>query len=149
MSLLLCRFLFPFRFLFRFRFLFLFLFPFLFRTPVSRFSRRPVLSLCHLRERIHDPDSVFRFALKDWLFGFWIKIFKERLLCLLLWICSFIKLSQNTIVTTTSKFNLSLNASHITRISFCEDVRFRFWSLFDTQLMNCFRKYHLLFILDF
>ena len=41
MSLLLCRFLFPFRFLFRFRFLFLFLFPFLFRIPVSRFSRRP------------------------------------------------------------------------------------------------------------
>ena len=28
-------------------------------------------------------------------------------------VCSFIKLAQNTIVTTTSKLNLSLNASHI------------------------------------
>ena len=27
--------------------------------------------------------------------------------------CSFIKLAQNTIVTTTSKLNLTLNASHI------------------------------------
>ena len=37
----------------------------------------------------------------------------------------------------------------ITRISFCEDVRFRFWTLFDTQLKNFIRKYCLLFILDF
>ena len=37
----------------------------------------------------------------------------------------------------------------ITRIAFCEDVRFRFWTLFDTQLMNFIRKYFLLFILDF
>ena len=29
----------------------------------------------------------------------------------------------------------------ITRITFCEDVRFRFWTLFDTQLMNFIRKY--------
>ena len=37
----------------------------------------------------------------------------------------------------------------ITRISFCEDARFRFWTLFDTQLKNFIRKYCLLFILDF
>ena len=36
----------------------------------------------------------------------------------------------------------------ITRIAFCEDVRFRFWTLFDTQLMNFIRTYFLLFILD-
>ena len=36
-----------------------------------------------------------------------------------------------------SKLNLSLNAAHIHyMISFCEDFRFRFWTLFDTQLMN-------------
>ena len=40
-------------------------------------------------------------------------------------------------VTTTSKLNLSLNASHIHyTLHFCEDVRFRFWTLFNTQLMN-------------
>ena len=37
----------------------------------------------------------------------------------------------------------------ITCIAFCEDVRFRFWTLFDTQLMNFIRKYFSLFILDF
>ena len=37
----------------------------------------------------------------------------------------------------------------ITRISFCENIRFRFWSLFDTQLLNFICKYCLLFILDF
>ena len=36
----------------------------------------------------------------------------------------------------------------ITSITFCEDVRFRFWTLFDTQLMNFIRKYFSLFILD-
>ena len=51
--------------------------------------------------------------LKCFIEGLWIKIFKKRLLCLLFWVCSFIKLAQNTIVTTTSKLNLSLNASHI------------------------------------
>ena len=71
-----------------------------------------VLSRFHLRERIHDSHSVFRIALKDYLFGFWIKIFKKRLLCLLFWVCSLIKLAHNTIVTTTSKLKLSLNASH-------------------------------------
>ena len=29
----------------------------------------------------------------------------------------------------------------ITRITFWEDVRFRFWTLFDTQLINFIRKY--------
>ena len=29
----------------------------------------------------------------------------------------------------------------ITSITFCEDVRFRFWTLFDTQLINFIRKY--------
>ena len=38
----------------------------------------------------------------------WIKIFKKRPLCLLFWLCSFIKLAQNTIVTTTFKLNLSI-----------------------------------------
>ena len=37
----------------------------------------------------------------------------------------------------------------ITRICFCEDVRFRFWTLFDTQLKNFIGKYCLLFILYF
>ena len=37
----------------------------------------------------------------------------------------------------------------ITRISFCENVRFSFWTLFDRQLMKFIRKYFLLFILDF
>ena len=42
-----------------------------------------VLSRFYLRERIRDPDSVKRIALKDELFGYWIKIFKKRLLFLL------------------------------------------------------------------
>ena len=37
-------------------------------------------------------------------------------------------------------FSLML-LTFITRIAFCEDVRFRFWTLFDTQLMNFIRKY--------
>ena len=37
----------------------------------------------------------------------------------------------------------------ITRITFCEDVRFRFWTLFDTQLIHFVPKYFLLFIIDF
>ena len=37
----------------------------------------------------------------------------------------------------------------ITRITFCEDVRFRFWTLFYTQLMSFIGKYFVLFILDF
>ena len=37
----------------------------------------------------------------------------------------------------------------ITRITFCQDVRFRFWTLFGTQLINFIQKYFLLFILDF
>ena len=37
----------------------------------------------------------------------------------------------------------------IASITFCEDVRFSFWTLFDTQLMNFIRKYVLLLILDF
>ena len=45
------------------------------------------------------------------------------------------------IVTTTSKLNLSLMLlTFISHITFCEDVRFRFWTLFDTQLMNFIRK---------
>ena len=53
-------------------------------------------------------------------------------------------------MTTTSKLNLSLMLlTFITHITFCEDVRFRFWTLFDTQLMNFIRKYFLLFILIF
>ena len=53
-------------------------------------------------------------------------------------------------VTTTSKLNFSLMLlTFIARITFCEDVRFRFWTLFDTQLINFIRKYFSLFILDF
>ena len=63
-----------------------------------------------------DPRS--RYCFQNCFKGltFWIlnKIFKKRLLCLLFWVfLSIIKLAQNTIVTTTSKLNLSLNASHI------------------------------------
>ena len=35
------------------------------------------LSKCHLRERIHDPDSVFRIAIKDQLFWTLNKNFHE------------------------------------------------------------------------
>ena len=109
-----------------------------------------VLSQFHLREWIHNPDSVFPIALKDYLFGFWIKIFKKRLLCLLFWVCSFIKLAQNTIVTTTSKPNLSLNASHIHYTHhFLLRCQAQVLALFVTQLLNFIRKYFLLFILDF
>ena len=79
----------------------------------------------------------------SFLFVEYRKLFikKKRLLCLLFWVCSFIKLVENTIVTTASKVNLSLMLlTFITRITFCEDVRFRFWTLFDTQLMNFIRK---------
>ena len=59
-------------------------------------------------------------------------------------------LVENTIVTTASELNLSLILlTFIKRITFCEDVGFRFWTLLDTQLINFIRKYFLLFILDF
>ena len=53
--------------------------------------------------------------------------------------------------TTASKLaEFKLNASHIHYTHhFCKDVRFSFWILFDTQLMNVIRKYVLLYILDF
>ena len=83
------------------------------------------------------------------LFGFEVKIFKKRLLCLLFWVCSFVDLAQNTIVTATSKLNLSLNASdiHYTH-HLLRRCQFRFWTLFDTRLINFIRKYLLPFIPD-
>ena len=83
---------------------------------------------------------------------FWIlnKNFQEKTsLCIVLTL--FIhKLVQNTIVTTASELNLSLMLpTFIKRITFCEDVGFRFWTLFDMQLITFIGKYFLLFILDF
>ena len=44
-----------------------------------------------------------------------------------------------------AEFKRLMLLTFITRItlSFCEDVRLRFWKLFDTQLMNFIRKYFL------
>ena len=60
------------------------------------------------------------------------------------------KHDRDTTATASKLAELKFKASHIHYTHyFCEDFRFSFKILFDTQLMNFIRKDVLLFIVDF
>ena len=110
-----------------------------------------MLSRFHLRERIHDPDSVFRIAFKGLTFWILNKNFQETASLSIVLRLFIHKISSKNDRDHNIQAEFKRKGfSHSSHASpFCEDVRFRYWTFFDMQLMNFIQKYFLLFILDF